>query len=244
MCNREISSRRIDWFFPRSSTAIRGRSPGGGGSYQPPPLTVRVMRNALTGRGLTWAGHEIDLTSGHEHQKSKIYKLYELLALSSSKSLKTLGSELWLWQCVKLLNCVLRWRHLTWPGDLTWYDLGSKFLHQMRKGWMNSYAKFGSAPRRRLSAAVWKTDGGTYICAPDRARVKERSVAWPLENAGGFNSLTLGLRGHILAQLSSGYRLPHRPSFSFFFKYEGVMRWSICPGMPQRSKCLTYFYPR
>ena len=27
-------------------------------------------------------------------------------------------------------------------------------------------------------------------------------------------------------------RLPHRPSFSFFFwKYEGVMRWSICPGM-------------
>ena len=24
----------------------------GGGSYQPPPLTVRVMRNALTGRGL------------------------------------------------------------------------------------------------------------------------------------------------------------------------------------------------
>ena len=29
MCNREISSRRIDWFFPRSSTTIRGRSPGG-----------------------------------------------------------------------------------------------------------------------------------------------------------------------------------------------------------------------
>ena len=25
----------------------------GGGSYQPPPLTVRVMRNALTGRGLS-----------------------------------------------------------------------------------------------------------------------------------------------------------------------------------------------
>ena len=40
-------------FFSRSSTTIRGRSPGG--SYQlqpPPPLTVRVMRNALTGRGL------------------------------------------------------------------------------------------------------------------------------------------------------------------------------------------------
>ena len=27
-------------------------------------------------------------------------------------------------------------------------------------------------------------------------------------------------------------RLPHRPSFIFFFKYEGVKRWSICPEMP------------
>ena len=51
---------------------------------------------------LTWAGHEIDLTSGHEYQKSKIYKLYELLTSSSSKSLKTLSSELWLWQDAKL----------------------------------------------------------------------------------------------------------------------------------------------
>ena len=52
MCNREILSRRIDWSFPRSSTTIRGRSPGGGRT-NPPPLTVRVMRNALTGRGLS-----------------------------------------------------------------------------------------------------------------------------------------------------------------------------------------------
>ena len=53
MCNREISSRLIDWSFPRSSTTIRGRSPGGGGVV-PTPLTVRVMRNVLTGRGLRW----------------------------------------------------------------------------------------------------------------------------------------------------------------------------------------------
>ena len=52
MCNRDVSSRRIDWFFPRSSTTIRGRSPGG---VVPTPLTVRVMRNALTGRWLTFA---------------------------------------------------------------------------------------------------------------------------------------------------------------------------------------------
>ena len=41
---------------------------------------------------LTWAGHEIDLTSSHEYKKSKIYKLLELLTSSTSKSFKTLGS--------------------------------------------------------------------------------------------------------------------------------------------------------
>ena len=41
---------------------------------------------------LTWAGHEIDLTSGHEYKKSMIYKLLELLTSSTFKSLKTLGS--------------------------------------------------------------------------------------------------------------------------------------------------------
>ena len=29
----------------------------GGGRTNPPPLTVRVMRNALTGRGLRWDSH-------------------------------------------------------------------------------------------------------------------------------------------------------------------------------------------
>ena len=36
MCNREISSRRIDWFFPRSFRTIRGRSPGGRTTPPPP----------------------------------------------------------------------------------------------------------------------------------------------------------------------------------------------------------------
>ena len=51
MCNREIASRRVDCFFPRSSTTIRGRSPGG--SYQ--PLHWRRWRNTENGRGLTRA---------------------------------------------------------------------------------------------------------------------------------------------------------------------------------------------
>ena len=53
MCNREISSRRIDWFFPRSSTTIGGRSPGGS-HHPPPPLHWRRWQNTEYGRGLTW----------------------------------------------------------------------------------------------------------------------------------------------------------------------------------------------
>ena len=69
---------------------------------------------------LTWAGHEIDMTSGHECKKSKIYKLYELLTSSSSKCLKTLGSELWLWQDVKLakLRFEVTSLNVTWRPDL------------------------------------------------------------------------------------------------------------------------------
>ena len=80
----------------------------------------------------------------------------------------------------KLPNCVLRWRHLTWPRDLTWYDLGPKFLHNMRKGWLNSYAKFGGAARRHFSAICEKPMGGGHICAPPgraRVNVKSRSVS-------------------------------------------------------------------
>ena len=79
----------------------------------------------------------------------------------------------------KLLNCVLRWRHLTWPGDLTWYDLGPKFLHKMRKGWMNSYANFRGAARRHFSAICEKPMGGeAHMCAPGRARVNRRLTAY------------------------------------------------------------------
>ena len=69
---------------------------------------------------LTWAGPEIDLTSGHEYKKSKIYKLYELLTSSCSKSLKTLGSQLWLWQDVKLakLRFEVMSLNVTWRPDL------------------------------------------------------------------------------------------------------------------------------
>ena len=51
MCNREISSRRIDWFFPRSSTTIRGRSPGVGvAPTPPPPARAKVAKHRVRAR--------------------------------------------------------------------------------------------------------------------------------------------------------------------------------------------------
>ena len=88
---------------------------------------------------LTWAGHKIDLTSGHEYKKSKIYKLLELLTSSTSKSLKTLGSELWLRQGVKVAKLrfgvkhdflfKILWKPETSP-DKTW---GQKFYTRCAK---------------------------------------------------------------------------------------------------------------
>ena len=78
------------------------------------------------------------VTSGHEYEKSKTYKLCELLTSSSSTSLKTLGSELWLWQDGKLakLRFEVTSLNVTWRPDLTWP--GPKFLHKMRKRWVNT----------------------------------------------------------------------------------------------------------
>ena len=46
----------------------------------------------------------------------------------------------------------------------------------MRKKWMNSYAKFGGATRRHVSAICEKPmGGGTYVSPPGRARVNWRS---------------------------------------------------------------------
>ena len=67
------------------------------------------------------ARSEFYLTSGHKYKKSNIYKSYELLTSSSSKSLKTLGSELCLWQDVKLakLRFEVTSLSVTWRSDLT-----------------------------------------------------------------------------------------------------------------------------
>ena len=53
MCNREISSRHIECFFFAKLYDHQGPiAMGVVPQPHPPPLTVRVMRNTVTGRGL------------------------------------------------------------------------------------------------------------------------------------------------------------------------------------------------
>ena len=112
---------------------------------------------------LTWTGHEIDLTSGHEYKKSEINKLPKYWPHQLLKVWKHWDQNCGCGRVTKLLNCVLKSRHLTWPGDLTWYDLGSKFFYTRcaKDEWiaMRNFAALRAAVFRYLR----KTDGGTYV---------------------------------------------------------------------------------
>ena len=118
----KMSSRPLHYRLNFSTTPLVSEIDGG--PLRPPPPPQQRVGGGLgpAWRGLTWACHEIDLTSGHEYKKSKIYKLHELLTSSTSKSLKTLGSELWLWQGVKVakLRFEVTSLNVTWRPDLIW----------------------------------------------------------------------------------------------------------------------------
>ena len=77
MCNREISSRRIDRFFSAKLYDHQGPIARGGGG-RTTPLTVRVMRNALTGRGLNGNVKYFvsDLACDVTGDRGEIFKLY------------------------------------------------------------------------------------------------------------------------------------------------------------------------
>ena len=69
-------------------------------------------------------------------------------------------------QGAKLQKCVWRWGHLTWPGDLTFTCMGSKFYGNVRNECGNRHTKFGGTARRRFYAIWKKTQGGGRISAP------------------------------------------------------------------------------
>ena len=69
------------------------------------------------------------------------------------------------------------------------------------------------------SASYWTSKKGL---PHDLSKMPEAITRWPL----------LVELQYWLSRLQR-VRLPYRPSFRFFLKYEGVKRWSICPGLPQ-----------
>ena len=121
MCNREISSRRIDWSFPLSSTIIRGRSPGEGGVVPPPPPDrpryekcpdrARVKRAWRHRSDLNVAGETVTVI-----QRRCIAVLKRFLRAPNSKCAGTLNQQSFREDFRRLTH-----KHpvITWPGCRT-----------------------------------------------------------------------------------------------------------------------------
>ena len=60
---------------------------------------------------------------------------------------------------------------LTWPGDLTFGDLGLKILHKVSNSIVSRYWKNGGAARRRFSAIREKPEGWAFFAPPPPVRV-------------------------------------------------------------------------
>ena len=104
-------------FFP-TSVGFRDRW---GGAIRPPPPQQRVGSGlGPAGRGLTWAGHEIDLTSCHEYEKNQRYTSCSNYWPHQLLKLWKHWSQLWLWQGVKFdkLRFEVTSLNVTWRPDL------------------------------------------------------------------------------------------------------------------------------
>ena len=55
---------------------------------------------------------------------------------------------------------------LTWPGDLTFGDLGLKFLHKVSNSILSRYWKNGGDARRRFIAISEKPEGRAFFAPP------------------------------------------------------------------------------
>ena len=92
------------------------------------------------------------------------------MTLWNAESLKPIGYLVWPLRSLKVRNPFLT---LTWPGYLTFGDLGLKFLHKVWNSILSRYWRNGGAARRRFSAIREKPEGRTFF-APSSARVNPR----------------------------------------------------------------------
>ena len=96
------------------------------------------------------------------------------MILWNTEGLKPIGYLVWPLRSLKVRNPFLT---LTWPGDLTFGDLGLKFWHKVCNSILSRYWKNGGAARRRFSAIREKPEGRAFFAPPpSSARVKIRNT--------------------------------------------------------------------
>ena len=94
------------------------------------------------------------------------------MTLWNAEGLKPIGYLVWPLRSLKVRNPFLT---LTWPGDLTFGDLGLKFSHKVWNSIVSRYWKNGGAARRRFSAIREKPEGRAFFAPPSSARVNVAS---------------------------------------------------------------------
>ena len=75
---------------------------------------------------------------------------------------------------------------LTWPGDLTFGDLGLKFIHKVSNSIVSRYWKNGGAALRRFSAIREKPEGWAFFAPPPPVRVLKRMCLHRSVIHGGY----------------------------------------------------------
>ena len=86
------------------------------------------------------------------------------MTIWNAESLKPIEYIVWLLRSLKVRNPFFT---LTWPGDLTFGDLGLKFLHKVSNSIVNWSWKNGGAARRRFSTIREQTGGeGNFLPPP------------------------------------------------------------------------------
>ena len=87
------------------------------------------------------------------------------MTLWNAEGLKPIGYLVWPLRSLKVRNPFLT---VTWPGDLTFGDLGLKFLHKVSNSIVSRYWKNGGAALRRFSAIREKPEGWAFPPPPVR----------------------------------------------------------------------------
>ena len=119
--------------------------------------------------------------------------------------MKPIRYLVWPLRSLKVRNPFLT---LTWPGDLTFGDLGLKLLHKVSNSIARRYWKNGGAARRCFFAIREKPEGWAFF-APSSARVNPR----PAGGGGGVNAPPRSGFLRMAKIAPPGFHPPYPPSF-------------------------------